>query len=71
MSKLDESATVTWSGTGPDTELGLSNNAQFDTLREAILFVLRMSPKKREHAVIRTAKGRKMSFRDIELHDNE
>ena len=46
MSDLDEPATVIWFAAPPepDTDLGRPcNSTHFDTLREAVLFVLRMS----------------------------
>jgi hypothetical protein len=59
MSGLDEPATVIWFSTPePDTELGRPcNSASFDTLREAVLFVMRMSGEERESAMIRRWKG--------------
>ena len=71
MSELDEPATVIWSGTAPGAELSHSNNSSFDTLREAILFVMKMSPGDREQAMIHTKKGRKISFLDIEVGENK
>jgi hypothetical protein len=52
MSGLDEPATVIWFATPePDTELGRPcNSASFDTLREAVLFMMGMSVEERESA---------------------
>src|SRR4029450_5410098 len=64
MSGLDEPATVIWFATPePDTELGRPcNSASFDTLREAVLFVMRMSVEERESAMIRTHGGKELAL---------
>jgi hypothetical protein len=67
MSDLDEPATVIWFETGPGTELGQSNSAHFDTLPEAVSFVIRMSDDKRERAMIRTHRG----FQEVEALDRQ
>jgi hypothetical protein len=72
MSDLDEPATVIWFDTRPDTEIGRpSNSAHFDTLREAVLFVMRMSVDKRENVMIRTHGGKELVFQDIEAMDKK
>ena len=62
MSNLDELATAIWFSTPePDTEIGRPcNSAPFDTLREAVLFVMRMSVDERESAMIRTHGGKEL-----------
>jgi hypothetical protein len=73
MSDLDEPATVIWfSIAEPDTELGRPcNSTHFDTLREAVLFVMRMSVDERESAMIRTHGGKELAFQAIEAIDKE
>lgn len=73
MSDLDEPATVIWFSTSePDTELGRPcNSTHFDTVREAILFVMRMSVDERESAMIRTHGGKELVFQDIEAMDKK
>src|SRR5262245_5117221 len=67
MSDLDETATAIWFSTPePDSEAHPVNSANFDTLREAVLFVMRMSVDEREGAVIRTHGGKELGFQDIE-----
>jgi hypothetical protein len=56
----------------PDSELGrLCNSAPFDTLREAVLFVMRMSVDERESAMIRTHSGKELASQDIEAMDKK
>jgi hypothetical protein len=73
MSGLDEPATVIWFSTPePGTELGRPcNSASFDTLREAVLFVMRMSVEERESAMIRTHGGKELASQDIEAMDKK
>jgi hypothetical protein len=71
MSDLDEPATMIWFSTpDPDANLGRPcNSAPFDTLREAVLFVVRMSVDERESAMIRTHGGKELASQDIEAMD--
>ena len=73
MSNLDEPATVVWYSTPePETDLGRPcNSTHFDTLREAVLFVTRMSFDERESAMIRTHGGKELACRDIEAMDKQ
>ena len=73
MSDLDEPATVIWfSPPEPDSELGRPcNSTHFDTLREAVLFVMRMSADERESAMIRTHGGEELASHDIEAIDKK
>jgi len=73
MSDLEEPATVIWfSISEPDSELGRpSNSAHFDTLREAVVFVMRMSVDERESAMIRTHGGKELAVQDIEAMDKK
>ena len=69
MSDLGEPATVT---PEPDAELGRPcNSTHFDTLREAVLFVMRMSVDERESAKIRTHGGEELASKDIEAMDKK
>jgi len=73
MSDLDEPATVIWFSTPePDTEIGRPcNSTHFDALREAVLFVMRLSVDERESAMIRTHSGKELAFQDIEAMDKK
>jgi hypothetical protein len=73
MSDLEEPATVIWFSTPePDAELGRPcNSASFDTLREAVPLVMRMSVDERESAMIRTHGGKELAVQDIEAMDKK
>ena len=66
MLDLDEPATE------PDTDLGRPcNSTHFDALREAVLFVMRMSADERASAMIRTHGGEELAAQDIEAPDKK
>jgi hypothetical protein len=69
-SKLDEPATVIWFYAGPGTELSPSKSRNFDTQREAILFVMNLSSANRGGAMIHTQKEG-IGLEEIERRYNE
>jgi hypothetical protein len=68
ISKFDKSASVSWSVAGPDGKPLSTNRRDFQTLREAILYVQRLPAGSRGRATIRQA-GK--SYDPVEVEELE